>query len=467
MRRNGSNFNKRHRKAAFSLIEVMMAVIILGLGLVMVATMFPVAWDRARTLAEFTTEQSVWPLADQTVRSLVPCATTDFDTEVPGPQIGFTAMGFAGDLLIDGAFDADPAAPPPPGLLQVPGFDNRVHALNLQNIRIAGPRQFVDENPWALERLAFALDATNVSALAMGGYAPAPDFVANNYTTARVLMHQRVYPPMERVPNDFYDDPDNPQWEAELDTKRFAWGVLHRLRTDFTQLLNDVAAAAPAQQQVLLRNAATSTRVFDMYYVTLRRSNQTNRYARQDATDPGLLPNPTRAIGDASITPQARPPAEDVLFPVPWRVQIQLPGAADLARRGAPIGDPEAPTNTPTEAAIPPGDFSGPDEAAQMLVNMFPKGTLFVDELNGQVYEVTAQRLVDAQGRSAVLTLDREVFEQDIQEGPANFRIVRNVWVYPPPAPNREAADIYPPFEGNSPVVDIQLRTVPISPRQN
>ncbi len=37
------------RVTAFSLMELMIGIVILGLGLVMVATMFPVAWTRART----------------------------------------------------------------------------------------------------------------------------------------------------------------------------------------------------------------------------------------------------------------------------------------------------------------------------------------------------------------------------------------------------------------------------------
>lgn len=436
-----------------------MAVIILGLGLVMVATMFPVAWDRARTLAEFTTEQSVWPMADQTVRSLVPCATTDFNTEVPPAlPVGFTAMGFAGDLLIDGAFDLDPMDPPPTYepidvYEEIDQFyDDRVHALNLQNIRVQD-RDFVPEDPWEIELTRLAVP--------MGAQADL-NFDANNYTTPRVLFHQRVYPPMERVPNNFYDDPDlTPmqveRWEAELDTKRFAWGVLHRLRTDFS----NITTGTPTQEAV--RRAATSTRVFDMYYVTLRRSNPTNRYARQDAA---TVPDPDEPDWtDPTVAePRALPPMADVMFPTPWRVQIKFPSIDDLADR-VDMTDPLFPaTNIPTEVAVPPDEFTGSDEAAQMLVNMFPSGTTFVDERSGQIYQVTRQRLADNAGTSAVLTLDREVFDQDLND--AEERI-RTVWVYPPPAPNREAGDRFPAFEGNSPVVDIQLRTVPISPRRN
>ena len=37
----------------------MIGITILGLGMVMVATIFPVAWNRARTLSEYTVQRTV------------------------------------------------------------------------------------------------------------------------------------------------------------------------------------------------------------------------------------------------------------------------------------------------------------------------------------------------------------------------------------------------------------------------
>ena len=60
----------RTDRPAFSLAELMIAIVILGLGLLMVASMFPVGWLKARELAEFTTSQSIIGVAEMTVKSL-------------------------------------------------------------------------------------------------------------------------------------------------------------------------------------------------------------------------------------------------------------------------------------------------------------------------------------------------------------------------------------------------------------
>ena len=55
---------RRKARSAFSLAELMIAIVILGLGLLMVAGMFPVGWIKARELAEYTTSQSIVKLPD-------------------------------------------------------------------------------------------------------------------------------------------------------------------------------------------------------------------------------------------------------------------------------------------------------------------------------------------------------------------------------------------------------------------
>jgi hypothetical protein len=215
------------------------------------------------------------------------------------------------------------------------------------------------------------------------------------------------------------------------------------------------------------------SRTFDMYYVTLRRPQPTHRYARQNSEsvrNPYDLEAPPPA-------PTAMPEDQDVLLPVAWRVQIQLP--ATLAYRSEmyalPNPDPaRLPTGVPTEATV---------GTSALLVSMFPQGARFVDEINGQVYRVVKRRL-NANGDQATLTLDREVVLEDIDlaagdlrcelcrsldekvaagENPTadDFERLRTVWVFPPPV---DRTTNPPLFDGPSPVVGIEVRTLSVSP---
>ena len=87
----------RHLRRGFSLVELMIAIVILGLGLVMVATVFPVAWGRARELSEFTQQQSITPAAQNLTSRILRAAPADLGTATVGPS-------FAGDLLRRGNF---------------------------------------------------------------------------------------------------------------------------------------------------------------------------------------------------------------------------------------------------------------------------------------------------------------------------------------------------------------------------
>ena len=88
--------------------EMMIAIIILGLGLLMVATMFPVAWTRARDLAEFTNHNTASQAAQTTVQMLC---------RVYNPAIGLSVSSFLGDTQIPTVIDAD----------------GTVHVLEIQN----------------------------------------------------------------------------------------------------------------------------------------------------------------------------------------------------------------------------------------------------------------------------------------------------------------------------------------------
>jgi len=500
----------------FSLIELMVAIVILGLGLVMVATMFPIAWGRARDLSEFTVQQSITPAAENLATRLLGVAGGDLCSDVNDPKCKNIRASFAGDLIYDkynilaviNSMNPNGGAPyydPPPW-----PSDTLVHALNAENIRIASSlqgRALIAEDPWRLER---ALDLWDECP----NLDPASDLIANSYMNPQIYIHQRFHPPLSPrkhvdrppvvlPPRDAPDDPagvftDTPaekddKWDDAVSSRRFAWAMFHRLR--------ERVAGTEA--------AADESRTFDFYYVTLRRPQPTHRYARQNS-EPGTLPPSAR---DNWFFPLALPEAmqadEDVAFPIAWRVQVEFPEAIVPAyTQTAPNSPPiDTATNIPTEIRIPPENFLGGNNAKRMLVTMFPRGTQFIDEITGKVLRVVQVReAID--GLSATLTLDREIFREEIDIAPTllpdddpvcvgalpgqcilqylpcydkdingctytpnNPAValdppdrIRTVWVFPPPAEDRENEDEYPVFSGNPPVVQIDVHTTTVTP---
>ena len=456
--RSLTRIGDQRARSGFSLVELMIAIVILGLGLVMVATMFPVGWGRARDLGEFTQQQSITPAADNLARALL---------HSPGPsnptQPTAVAMSFAGDLLYS---EQITGTAPPMARGPVARFptvwpsDTWVHALNMENIRVENPA-FVAEDPWQIE---LALDPKDP------GLNLDPSVIATSYMNPQIAAYQRLHPPLRQRRNitpiaslatrtapptaTFSGDDDN--WANRVATRRFAWAIFHRQ----PETLDPTPGRAAAD------------RVIDMYYVTLRRPQSTNRYARQDPT--AGLPDPYD-ITIPPVVPGALDADEDVMLPVAWRVQIELP--VSIVRRFDSTGASTA-TNIPSVVQVPPEAFSGPAAAKRMLVTMFPRGTKFIDEIAGEVYTVARLRVEEPLGEKAFLTLDREIVLEDIDLGQNDPRcpgvcapgvldaneLVRSVWVYPPPVQEREPGQPYPLFAGSTPVVDIDVQTITVTP---
>ena len=125
-----------------------------------------------------------------------------------------------------------------------------------------------------------------------------------------------------------------------------------------------------------------------------------------------------------------------------------------------------------------------------MLVN-----TEFVDEASGEIFRVARVRRSGAGLEQAVLTLDREVFAEDLDIPAGDARcetcvsaapvcentnvdcekkqqnlvvdpadVIRTVWVYPPPvSPTRPSAQTVT-FDGPTPVVGIDVITLTLTP---
>ncbi len=483
------------RFSAFSLIEMMIAIVILGLGLVMTATMFPVAWTRARTLTEFTTERSIADSAESTLETLLHAAgpsTRIVNNVVTGnlEQVSILSAGsLAGDMFYSPVLHTLAGLRLPENEIHrcvlVPS-DSRVHALNMENILAIGGI-VVSENPWLIERndpwrLGGTVDVCEPNypfsdhpgflgtEFCANRNAPPPQrYGPSSFYSAQVAVGSRLDPPATRPPPDSASPDVQQRWIENLTARRFAWAVFHRLPRivgpDVRTLTTNQKAAFAAQAA----SASGSSRIFDMYIVTLRRSRPSNRYAVQD---PLSAPDPN----DRSVvaSPLGLPASQDVVLPVAWRVQIEIP-LNGLKSKHAPDGDPNAPTGVPTEVQVPPSGLQGNADARAMLAAMFPSGARFVDEVNGQVYRVTGRR-ENASGDTAFLTLDREILFEDVDDGDLrNNRpsldadeFVRTVWVYPPPVDRSVGGDksreAIPVFDGSSPVVGIDVHTMSVLP---
>ena len=131
---------------------------------------------------------------------------------------------------------------------------------------------------------------------------------------------------------------------------------------------------------------------------------------------------------------------------------------------------------------MPPEGLNGTD-TGRMIIQMFPRGAWFIDELTGAVFQVVKRR-VEGELDTAWLTLNREVFLEELlldRDDPRcgtcgtfdpdnqiyavdNAERIRTVWVDPPPVladPNRDGIAT---FEGSQPVVDIEVRTLRLGP---
>lgn len=385
------------RRRGFSLAEMMIAIVILGLGMLMAATMFPVGWLRARDLADFTNSTAATTTAATTVQLL--CRAADD-----------TASSFLGDV-------ADVVA----GLEPVP----RVHALHLENALASPP----GGNFTLVGDFLDAEDALISIELRPPGSFPVP----------QISFHERVFPSLAPRPDPMTDPLKAAQWEAQLRNRRFAWGILHRF--DTTPLLGEA-------------------RSMTIYLVTLRRTQATHRFARQ---------NPAASTD----RPTALPAEEDVLFPVPWLVELTIAGSwrAD--------GTYQDPVGVPSEATAKPGSGDGGRLIAQMLMS----GSVLIDRIQGHVYTVRQHRFTGANEKydyQASLTLDREITEVDLglavgtpvqvdvyDDGtPPNLGgNVRDFWVFPPPVARGDGVnEAFPLFDGLQPVVSIEMRQMVFSP---
>ncbi len=487
-----SHLNLFASRSAFSLIEMMIAIVILGLGLVMTATMFPVAWTRARTLTEYTTQRVVSQSAATTLTDTLQASGSVFTpyNDKDGNATGkflLASGSIAGDLFYDPMLDSVLDCNPPSLCFKhwsvLLTSDTRVHALHMENF-VAGTSVVVPEKPFRIERMPEICDTDQSPAkcrddfqpVSGSGYWPfcaessqltngvidGAQFCARSFYSPQVSLGTRMYPPLEAPPADTTTIAFA-AWLEKFGGHRYAWAALHRLRSIVGPPVSPPVQLSVADSKLIASQAAAAvgtTRVFDFYIVTLKRPQSTSRYALQVSNDPAALPSLT----DRSIAfkPLAQIESTDVSLPVAWRVQVEFPALV--------FGVPS--TGIPTEVQVPATKSIASPAENLMIAGMFPVGTRFVDEITGRVYHVSRRRTNT--NEVAFLALDREVLPQDLDESDADqlpvpnaqvdpHETLRTVWVYPPPIAERPTPTTVV-FDDKSPVVGIDVRTISMTP---
>jgi len=473
------------RRRAFSLAELMIAVVILGVGLLMEASMFPIAWTKARDQIEETNVGNAVTSAEAIVNTkfriarFLPDVAQGFgDDGFSANPPGWTWQSNIHDCFTKGqtSFPGDLGIFPRGGGFH--GTDNRVHPLNAYNLA-ADPTVYesaaagIDWLP-ALMNEAFVPDEPHLLETADAMAIVRNVQGARSVPEPQVLLEARLLPaqPLKleprgpnAVPSSASDQAlviDN--WYARLRGRRYAWAALVRLNNgDALRTTLDQEGITYDSMAIGGLNRATwdDPRVFTVYYATLRRTQSGSRFPRQEFRNgegqdwPPVIPDGTVA------EPQAMPAAFDTVLPTPWRVQVYVPNPVDTT-------DANAVRGVPGEVIANSGSSDLSGETGDIVTKILPRGAWFIDELSGQVYTVTRRRLYDNDSR-AILTVDKEITREDLapnrdlNEYIEDRDRLRTVWVYPPPA---EAArlDGKPVFEGVQPVIGIETRTLVVRP---
>ncbi|GJM23888.1 MAG: hypothetical protein DHS20C16_03030 [Phycisphaerae bacterium] len=486
------------KRQAFSMTEMVFAIFILGLGLLFTSSMFPIAWYKAREVAEVTTTQSCVAAGRDTFMRVARVNNwEDLEPDPPPPiqKLPATSL-FPHDWYPLFLGDA-----------QVPmGYPNsRVHALNFGNF-LANPRFGVEEeddlsnsgDPIAVSDHGWRLNDQLVHRFAdsfMIQKLAEPDSEEDPVYVSTVRPGERLVPPMKEPPavGDPNYDKKQALWAEQFAGRRYCWSALFR----FSEIYGPDPDSDPnnkfdSEDPFPLQNNLNADeiekklgarRTLTVYTVSLKRPDNA-RYARQE----GIVGNGNTASWDSSKQmdhPRALASDHDVLIPTPWRFKASL--VSIPAFQGVPSGIPSEIRVTDTVLA-------------EMLVSQ----TVLIDDRNGQIYRITQRRTSSTDPATVVLVLDKEYTSKDVY-GPAYVPFPDNeddaernwlnewewekrncdadktlcdnsgaseteladryYWVFPPPVESERAANGVPIFAGSPPVVDIETRQVVLKPR--
>lgn len=388
-------------RSAFSLAELMIAIVILGIGLLITSSMFPIAWYKARDVAESAVLPALANSAELTVANQCRASAPPANVNAPTYNSSF----LLGDWLPAIAFRP----------LEMPAVvypDTRVHPLNLGNYLARSGEDFreegtewipVSDDGWSLE--------DNLD-LVFGGTPEGSYFLGESelMRQLKVRAHVRLGLPLEARPLE-KDDPE-PQavalWTEKFELRRHCWAVFYKFEQlsglDYANFQSGLFT--PNQLQALTAQGLKQPRKLTLYCFTLKRPVGA-RYARQLGYDPE--DSSSQPIDPAA--PEAMPntpEVTDLLLPVPWRFAATL---VTLPSAGVP--------GVPSEIFIPYKSGTG---GRNLMTDVLDVGFVLLDDRTGQVMKIT-NRQVDAKppGQSeagVILTLDRDYTVAEIENVP-------------------------------------------------
>ncbi len=444
----------------------MIAVVILGIGLLIVASVFPVAWTKAREQVEATNIANTVQTAETLLKPKLR-ATRYVGVDGDG-NLDFDQQSFLGDL---GTYLVpEPPNPPVVTFTASPtlrrGVDTNVHPINVYNM-LASPQEYemerssvagsiAPQNEVFVEEALYRVETTE--AAGFFGFEPPPPQIRfeDRVIPALPLRIDTTDPPLDDDERGTVND-----WNAKLRLRRYGWAALARINN------GDEWSTPLAREGIVYEDPSTwdAPRYATMYYVTLRRSYAGERFPQQDhrqAIDDWPPHQSSPDYPGNAARPKALPAAFDVLLPTPWRVQVSI-----VASSLVDLSDPAA-VPLPAEVAVNLGRaMTGP-----IVMDLLPRGAYMIDELNGNVYKVVRERVVtnDAGERAAVLTLDSAITVADVTLPGAmgiepDRDLLRTVWVFPPDVEQERDVDGNPVFAGSNPVVGIEVRTEVVRPQ--
>lgn len=480
--------------------EMLIAVVILGIGLLITSSMFPIAWLKARDVAEMT----ALPACTETAS-----VHLDMLMRASGPVNYSASNPFVRTSFFPGDWVGSPAIPPNERYRAAIYPDRRVHHLNMGNylardvnpndglpdsmepdwLNFSGSTELpVADNTWTLDEvIAEGLRDSTVRDAIAGAVLHA----------AQVAPHVRMYPPLDAAPASSATAQEKALWLERLEKRRYVWSVFYRfgeLPGPDPALRHELVTAGTGEPQLLATTDSSlrQSRLINLYFFTLKRPASA-RYARQEGANPTT--NLTWSAGRRTDAPTALPPEFDVLMPAPWRIEALVTTATmpdcSLFMDNNPNNDP-ARSGIPTEIEI----------SNLTISDLVQQGTYLLDDRTGEVFRVTARKNVPGNPARATLVLDKEYNPSDLCLAPEfnpeppttedNYLTLaayvdctrdpnnicaqlatyledeperRFYWVFPPPVDAQRGPGGIPIFNGSQPVVGVEVRQMIIDPK--
>ncbi len=438
---------------AFTLLELMIAIVVLGIGMVMVATVFPVGLEIAGETLQMNISQQVVDSAMATLSVKVP-PRTDFDGN-PGTAYARVLVpdvaGTDGDAYIEPAdFEVLDALHLPGSNPDIPvAYDNWLPEWPAVGSLPKGPRLipgqglvqffqrarvFTEVTGWAAELNSWN-DASVVPSqnlpLDSSGRIPTvvPPAFGTRSALPRVHLADQVYPPVsiEFEPGRGWVDPATDLVipsdalgafvAARAAERRYSWTAIHHR-----------VSSQPNIRDLLVTIVVTHRADLNARYARQADTLGTGLFFNVNSIDPS---NPADPIRQALVFPGAD--TVDRVFPEPWLVMLN-------------------------QIVLSTGRVSCTNDVARLL----PAGSSFIiARTSGTLFAGTAHEVLSATFDPAAIPdpggPDNPSATLQIARGGSGTPPDVLVWVFPPPYDRSSGM-----FRTRSPVVGLALRRVAV-----